>query len=86
MTVPDHKFTGMDKAGRIVAGIKPPPDPMRMLVNIDSRLTAIEQNLLTVLKMLDEIRPRVVEHDNGPMEESRALGEKLARAIREVSR
>jgi hypothetical protein len=39
-----------------------PPDPMRMLASIDSRLTAIEQNLLAVLDMVNGIRNRQLDY------------------------
>jgi hypothetical protein len=73
-----------------------PPDPMRMLASIDSRLMALEQNLFNVLDVLNAMLRdyRLVENDYRLMpvagervdDEARRQGEVLARAIREVSR
>jgi hypothetical protein len=75
-----------------------PPDPMRMLASIDSRLMALEQNLFNVLDVLNAMLRdyRLVENDYRLMapvrgerfdDEARRHGEVLAKAVgAEISR
>jgi hypothetical protein len=93
MTVPDHRPAQPLDPMRMLADIHTRLDV------IDTRLMALEQNLFNVLDVLNRMLAdyRLVENDYRfmpvageqfvqPDDEARRHGEKLARAIREVSR